>query len=122
MKFFGLFTRGALGSAAAMFAVSMLLAVVFFGPAALGAWLPLLIQSAFTGVTFGILFGLVHLKREVSYLSSFVAAIGYIVLSIIIGAVAGGGLALSLSLLIGVVINAVVIGTGAFAGTRIARR
>jgi hypothetical protein len=122
MKFLGLFTRGALGSAATMFVVSMLLAVVFFGQAALGAWLPLLIQSVFTGLTFGILFGVFHLKRETTLVSSLVTGVAYIVLSIALNVVLGGGLVIGLGLLIGVLVNALVLGGGAFIGTRIARR
>ena len=122
MKFLGLFTRGAAGSATTMFVVSMLLAVVFFGPAALGAWLPLLIQAVFTGLTFGILFGVVHLKREATFVSSLVTAVGYIALSLVLNVVLGGGLVIGLGLVIGVVVNALILGGGAFAGTRIARK
>ena len=116
MNFLGLFTRSALGSAVTTFLFS---AVMFF--LAIGALpvLPLLVQAGVTGIIFGLFYTVVHLKRQPTFLSSFLTGVGYGVFNVIVGLVLGTAAALSLGTLLGVAIMALLLGGGAYLGTRL---
>lgn len=116
MNFLGLFTRSALGSAVATFLFS---AVIFF--AAIGALplLPLLVQAGVTGIIFGLFYTVVHMKRQPTFLSSFGTGVGYGVFNIVVSLVLGTFAGLSLGTLIGVAIMGLLLGGGAYLGTRL---
>ena len=116
MKFLGLFGRSAAGSAVATFIFGAVIYAFFAGVLPV---VPLLVQAVVTGVTFGIFYSLVHIKREPSFLSSFGAGIGYGVFSVLSGILLGTVTALSLGTLIGLAISAAVLGGGAYLATRI---
>jgi hypothetical protein len=115
MKFLGLFAKSAIGSSAVTFLFS---AVLFFLAVGVVPVLPLLVQAGVTGVIFGVIFSLVHLKREPTFLSSFGTGIGYGVLNTVIGLLVGTAVGLSLGTLIGVAVMGLLLGGGAYLGTR----
>jgi Na+-transporting NADH:ubiquinone oxidoreductase subunit NqrD len=116
MKFFGLFARGAAGSAVATFLFSALL---FFLAVGVLPVVPLLIQAVITGVTFGIFYSVVHMNRTPSFLSSFGTGVGYGVVNLIVSIVLGTAAALSLGTIIGVAVMGLLLGGGAFLATKI---
>ncbi len=76
--------------------------------------LPLLVQAGITGVVFGLFYSVVHLKRQPTFLTSFGAGVGYGVVQLIIGVIAGTAAALSLGSILGVAIMGPLLGGGAF--------
>lgn len=116
MKFLGLFGRSAAGSAIATFLIS---ALAFFLAAGVLPVVPLLIQAVVTGITFGIFYSLVHLKREPTFLSSFGTGVGYGVINVIASIVLGTAAALSLGTVIGLAVMGLLLGGGAYLATRI---
>lgn len=116
MKFLALFGRSAAGSAVATFLFS---AVLFALAAGVLPVVPLLVQAVFTGITFGIFYSLVHLKREPSFQSSFGAGIGYGIVTLLTGLFLGTVTTLSFGTLIGLAISSLLLGGGAFLAARI---
>lgn len=115
MKFLGLFARSAAGSAIATLLFSAVLFMLAVGVLPI---VPLLIQSVVTGVIFGAFYSLVHLKREPTFLSSFGTGVGYGVFNIVMSLVLGTFAGLSLGTLLGVAIMGLLLGGGAYLGTR----
>ena len=115
MNFLGLFTRSAIGSAVATF---LFTAVLFLTAVGVLPVLPLLIQAGITGVIFGLFYAVVHLKRQPTFLSSFLTGVGYCVFNAVIGLVLGTGGAITIGSLIGVCIMSLLLGGGSYLATR----
>lgn len=118
MKFLGLFARSAIGSAAATFLFTAALIMLAIGVLPI---IPLAIQAAFTGVVFGLVYSLVHIKREPTFLSSFGTGVGYLVLMTIVSILAGTFAGITLGSLIGTLVMALLLGGGAYLATRVGR-
>ncbi len=122
MKFLGLFARSAAGTAVASLLFNAILIALFYGVQFIAvAALPLIVQSAMVGVIFGLIYSLVHIKREPTLLSSFGTGIGYGVLMIVVSIVLGTFAGLSIGSLVGTVVVAAILGGGALLGTRIGK-
>lgn len=122
MNFLKLFARGAAGASVLTLAVNLVLIALSYGAAAISvAFVPLAIQAVVTGAVFGVVFSLLHIKREPTLLSSFGSGVAYLALMVVLSIVLGTFAGVSLPLLVSVLVTSAVLGGGAYLGTRIGR-
>lgn len=118
MNFLKLMLKGGLGAAAGLAIYSAATLLLIYGALPLAA---IVVNSLIGGTIFGAIYALVHLKKEPTFGSSALTGIGFsagmLALSIFAGTFAG----FSIPAVIGLVIFGLILGGGAFAGTRVGK-
>lgn len=118
MNFLKLMFKSGLGAAAGLAIYMAATLLLIYGALPLAV---IVVNSLVLGTIFGGLFALVHLKKSPTFGSSALTGIGFsagmMALSIFAGTFAG----FSIPAVIGLVIFGLIVGGGAFVGTRVGK-
>lgn len=118
MNFLKLMLKGGLGAAAGIAIYMALTLFLVYGAIPLA---PIVVNSALTGVVFGAIYALIHLKRTPTFGSSAFTGIGFSSVLLAVSLFAGTFAGFSPASVIALVVFGLIIGGGAFLGTRLGK-
>ncbi|HEY9784660.1 MAG TPA: hypothetical protein V6D17_04595 [Candidatus Obscuribacterales bacterium] len=115
MNFLSTLLRSGVGAAVGLFIYALLTNMLVFGTVPL---LGIVISSLVVGTIFGLIYSVVHLKREPTFGSSVATGIGFAGLATVIALAAGTFAGFSIASIIGIAVFGVLIGSSSFLGMR----
>lgn len=119
MNFLNLWLKSALGTACGVALYAIVTTLLVFGSVPIAA---IAVNSLVAGAIFGLVYSAVHIRRAPTFLTSFTAGLGMVILLTVLSVMAGTFAGWSIASVVGIVVFALVLGTGAFAGTRFGSR
>lgn len=118
MNFLKLLLKSGLGTAAGIAIYSAITTMLIFGVLPLAS---IVINSLVAGLIFGLVYSIVHIRRAPTFASSATTGLGFAILLTVLSIVAGTSAGFSIASVVGIVVVGLVLGSGAFVGTRVGK-